>query len=554
MTWWRPYTPVYRTALLDRTWPEYGPYPGPPHPNPLTPRPTLLLPLNGSLAGDTPGAPVTATGYGPVRWVDALEPSREIITTEQFVDEFDRADTSPGTLGNGWAMTGDGYLTGHVSGNKYVGQENIYAYRDVGFTPTYLRLDVSWVAGGPASVTLVSSPNDQLLDDMVHFRVGDVGWNFQVREESGAFVDLAGGSHTVERDGRVYTVWMLVEGTTATIHLPSGATQEITDARIPALMGPWCTWQIIGDDDPPAELPVRIHRAEAAIATFDEDVIDTGRQAALLEGTATNVLKNPAAAVNDTVDFAESNVSIARTTDLAFNGPASFRVTKTASGTSNVSIYFGNAGFESGTTYTFTAWLRSDPANPTNVPTPRLGMAFEGPYSSYLTLSDEFEPYSLTFTSTGGGGPVVVVDVGDSGDSFIIGHIQAVAWPVATSPVPAINADGSLPTGYSWAGTAHNSASTRAHSSITVPLAEEPVQVMARYTEDGETWVTAYQEPGVLGTYSGITWGDETLTIQGFRSLRVRDVLAFDRELTSTERQRIEARMVAGTLDWESFG
>lgn len=100
--------------------------------------------------------------------------------------------------------------------------------------------------------------------------------------------------------------------------------------------------------------------------------------------------------------------------------------------------------------------------------------------------------------------------------------------------------DGSLGTGYAWAGTANNSNSTRAVASIEIPCVL-PASVACRYSEDGTTWTFGYLTTlGALGTYGSVTHDGSDLVIASSRALWIGPVFAFADTLSAAERAVLE--------------
>jgi len=70
-------------------------------------------------------------------------------------------------------------------------------------------------------------------DATCHMTVTDTAWAFGVFV-NGVLVQLATDSFAsaLATDGTIYNLEVVIEGTTATIHLPDGTTRTVTDARV----------------------------------------------------------------------------------------------------------------------------------------------------------------------------------------------------------------------------------------------------------------------------------------------------------------------------------
>lgn len=75
----------------------------------------------------------------------------------------------------------------------------------------------------------------------------------------------------------------------------------------------------------------------------------------------------------------------------------------------------------------------------------------------------------ITGTAASAAAEIVVTD-SVSGETYNVGYLGIEAKAYATSPCPAIDAAGTVLTGYTWAGTAHASASTRASSVVSTTI------------------------------------------------------------------------------------
>lgn len=133
--------------------------------------------------------------------------------------------------------------------------------------------------------------------------------------------------------------------------------------------------------------------------------------------------------------------------------------------------------------------------------------------------------------------------------------VGAMTWVVdATQLERADHAssyiDGSLGDGYAWLGTPHNSASTRALTTIEIPYTGAIERIFCRYSEDwGATWHTAsLTEPDTFGDYAVIDYADDTLTIESSRALLIRDLAVYAEALDSEEIAAVEQAIENGTF------
>ena len=127
-----------------------------------------------------------------------------------------------------------------------------------------------------------------------------------------------------------------------------------------------------------------------------------------------------------------------------------------------------------------------------------------------------------------------------SGAAFILAGVQ-----VEKQPIPTSLAAGSLGSGYSWAGTAHASASTRAATTISIPSATFPASLAVRYSADGgyslqHAYLTA---PGNFGEYGTVAHSGGNIVISARKlGFLLEGVRADARVLTSAEKARLEAQ------------
>lgn len=109
--------------------------------------------------------------------------------------------------------------------------------------------------------------------------------------------------------------------------------------------------------------------------------------------------------------------------------------------------------------------------------------------------------------------------------------IQYEQKAYSTSP-----AAGSFGSGYSWASTAHASASTRAATDLSVPC-PLPGSLIVRYW-DGAAWQAHYTTSlGAFGTYGSLSHDGTSLHLSvSSHELVVRDLLIYDAPLSDAQR------------------
>ena len=122
----------------------------------------------------------------------------------QFSDDFERADTSDGTIGGGWDLRGpyvSGFplppsLYGRIQDGRFVADSDqvVYAVRNMGAVQTRMRATVSWASAGGSgflgTAALIISKDDKLVSTMLHVVVTRNQAIIQKRVNGGAFVDM----------------------------------------------------------------------------------------------------------------------------------------------------------------------------------------------------------------------------------------------------------------------------------------------------------------------------------------------------------------------------
>lgn len=182
--------------------------------------------------------------------------------------------------------------------------------------------------------------------------------------------------------------------------------------------------------------------------------------AAWVEEATTNLVPNPWRAVNN-AGWSALNGTTGRTTSYSYQGPAAGLVTATAANAEEyISITAAAAN------HTAQAIVRSMAAASRQCQLTYNGSLIGSPVSVAARASATI---TAPFTGTGSAANLGVrwIDSANT-ETFVTYYLGGEAKFVATSPCPAIDASGNLLTGYSWVGTAHASASTRALAGIGV--------------------------------------------------------------------------------------
>ena len=190
-----------------------------------------------------------------------------------------------------------------------------------------------------------------------------------------------------------------------------------------------------------------------------EGAFGVGSHALRLEEGTTNLVPNPSLEV-DASNWVVIGGSMARVTSGAHVGAASLEcITAQGQGARTAALTLTG-----GQAYTASAWVRAS----SGTGAVRLAFwnsAFTVVASATVIANSEWQRVLVTYTPGSTGTHYVVVqNVSGAALTFGVDAVQAEAKAYATS-----YADGSLGTGYSWSGTAHASASTRAASRVQSP-------------------------------------------------------------------------------------
>ncbi len=212
-----------------------------------------------------------------------------------------------------------------------------------------------------------------------------------------------------------------------------------------------------------------------------------------LEAT-TNLIPNPRMA-NDVSGWSRGGTGTSGRT-LA-DGTAYATVTR--GNTAAISLYSPVMPVTAGSTYTASASVRRFSGSPFAF----IRIRWFSDTAGSVVISDSITttfaltdaPQRAVLTADAPAGAIrasvyVLSSAGTVGEQFGVGFVQFEAKAWATP-----YADGSLGAGYSWAGTAHASASIRAGTALTVPVANHisPIQgeALVRVRKTDLTWFTA---------------------------------------------------------------
>lgn len=276
---------------------------------------------------------------------------------------------------------------------------------------------------------------------------------------------------------------------------------------------------------------------------------ESGTQAVRIERAATNLNKNPSAEAGY-LWFTPIRVTVTNPSGDASVGSRAFLLTRSSVDV-NAGMYAaaGNRPTLTDAQRVVLQWAAKS-ANGVTM-TPRISWKPDteanGPTisQSYLTphvLTMDWDARGEVVTPPVGAQSFIVemldTAIGTVGHSFMLDEVM---FEVVNADEAALTTyvDGSLGSGYAWTGTAHDSTSTRAASSVAIPLASLPLHVAVRYSDDdGVTWDTAHVTDmgGVnVGSFGSVDYsaGDLILTSKG--SSRIGPVYAFADALTRKE-------------------
>jgi hypothetical protein len=209
-----------------------------------------------------------------------------------LVDTFERADTVapalgvPSTTGGfstasaAWLMYGDAVGTpaapgpasgGHIASGRYVSNagEVVYAVQHMAGKVTRMGAVVSFADGGGTdefgSLTLISSKDDKIIHNAVHFVIHRAGITFSVIEDS-TFTQLDslsyGGDHLAKDGSQFLAVVEIDEADNYTLYY-AGQTKSGNSAGLAALAGSYFSAELF---DVPGTSVDSLARAESLFA------------------------------------------------------------------------------------------------------------------------------------------------------------------------------------------------------------------------------------------------------------------------------------------------
>lgn len=184
-----------------------------------------------------------------------VQPPRRI-----FSDNFERADTSDGSLGADWDLRGPyvasyplpASLYGRITGGRFVADANqvVYALKNMGRRVRKLTANISWVSNGGASAlgtaAFIISPDNKLIDTALHITVNRAAAALQKRIAGGSFVTIANipFAPSLSLGGVVHPVSIEVVGSATAVLSVSGRSVRVTDSDIPRLLGPYVGFEV----------------------------------------------------------------------------------------------------------------------------------------------------------------------------------------------------------------------------------------------------------------------------------------------------------------------
>lgn len=205
----------------------------------------VALLLRDDISPDTPIALPTRSTEPSAE--PATPPAGRVVLRDSFdrpdADELETAPTGQEWRGSGGALPviRDGRVVASDRGSAY-------AMVDVGARPSMLQVTGSWDdargAGTTSGVTMIASTDPNFsLRKMVHFNLTPAGWVLQVGDKD-ALETIASGGLDLATDGTEYTWAMHLEGDTATLALPGGSVETVTDPRIAEYSGEFCIYEV----------------------------------------------------------------------------------------------------------------------------------------------------------------------------------------------------------------------------------------------------------------------------------------------------------------------
>lgn len=195
-------------------------------------------------------------------------PEMAAVSQSFFEDRFERDDTSQGSLGPDYILSGP-YAgsfplppseEGQLKSGLFLADAGsvVYATRVLPSTATEISAEVSWVdnpdytaslpATGVATAALLVSPDNAIVSTIpVHVVVSPSMAEFQKRTIEGGFKTLGAiplSELQIRTDGQSHHVFASVDDTGRWQLRVDATSIEGIDPELPGLMGPYATWEI----------------------------------------------------------------------------------------------------------------------------------------------------------------------------------------------------------------------------------------------------------------------------------------------------------------------
>lgn len=497
--------------------------------------PTFLSTFEGNLVAETRDGPTTLTSSGPVRYVQGAvagpEPERvNLVPNPQFDDD-----------GTAWIVGGC-----EVSQDAAVTKNGVPS----GAIVSSDTLTESWVQSNTPDSTLSAGQPFTFTAQVRASVEGVTAYLYMLpRDSGGGSLGFIGNS--ASRAIAVTTDpndWTLISVDTDA--LPAGASRASVYIRSENLPVGETLWVVqpqaeIGDTatsyiDGSLGDGYRWLGTPHASPSLRESWANGGTRAYVAEEGTTNIVPNPWHAID-----AAGWTGTTRDTAYAVQGPASGLITASGAGAEATIDVTASAA-----THTVQAIVRNNAAS---------ARTFQLRYNStdagdaVAVAAGAVRTITASVTGTGSSAALgVQVTDSEAAETYNVGYLGCEQKAYATSPCPAIAANGDMGAGYSWAGTAHASASTRDAASASVSYIETFGEFAVRYSDDGgSSWETLFlADPGEIGDYAELALSSDVLTIASEQATYVDALVGFGRPLTSAERQRL---MTAPAWEWDTL-
>lgn len=170
-----------------------------------------------------------------------------VLRKYYFADDFDRPNTlkSNGVddngLGNGWKVTGPAFASARINDGAYVTDGNVYAYRQLAFTPGRQACRFVMPAGA-RSIVLLSSPAETLFTNCIHINLAHDSLAIQ-KITATVFANVEVTAIPSLRDGKEHEFAWELTGTTLRTFIDGAQVNTATDATFPNLIGTYNVWQ-----------------------------------------------------------------------------------------------------------------------------------------------------------------------------------------------------------------------------------------------------------------------------------------------------------------------